>query len=270
MAYVTGGSSGIGFALARELLRHRVTTVIFARNRERLEESLDLLHSVGRGVGAEVGTRVGAESLDVSDRESVGAAFDRAESVYGTPTIVIHAAGIADPDHFAALTPDRYQKQLEVNLTGTWNVLHCAAASMRRHGKRPCHILTVSSLAGIIPVYGYTAYGATKFGVLGLSLALRQELHREGIYVSVLAPPDVDTPQLAEESATKPAETSAISRSQPLDPERVARYALRNLFRRRPLIIPGIRARFEAFAYRMAPRLVERFVLKRIQGVQRE
>jgi 3-dehydrosphinganine reductase len=187
----------------------------------------------------------------------------------GPPRLLIHAAGIAEPDYFEALTEERYRRQLEINLTGTWNALQIGVAAMRNHAERPCHILTLSSLAGVIPVFGYTAYGATKFGVYGLSLVLRQELYREGIYVSVLAPGDMDTPGLLEESMTKPPETRALAGNKPLDPARVARYALKKLYQRKAIIVPTLKNRLELFAYRVAPGIGERIMLHMTEGVSR-
>jgi len=262
-AYITGGSSGVGFALAAELVRKGAPVVLFSRNRERLDRAIASLSAINPTAQPH------SEVADVSNYASLAAAFDRAAAKVALPRVVLHAAGVADPDYFAAITEDRYRRQLETNLTGTWNTLQLAVAAMRSHDQRPCHILTVSSLAGVIPVFGYTAYGATKFGVYGLSLALRQELYREGIYVSVLAPGDMDTPGLLSEAATKPPETRALAGNKPLAPGKVATYALRKLYQNRPIIVPSLKARVELFLYRVAPRLGERIMLKMIQGVTR-
>ena len=262
-AYITGGSSGIGFAFAAELLRSATPVVLIARNPERLERARDSLSKVANAglIHGEVG--------DVSDYISLKGAFDRAAGRAGPPRLLLHTAGIAEPDYFEALTQERYRRQLEINLTGSWNALQLGVAAMRSHKERPCHILTVSSLAGIIPVFGYTAYGATKFGVCGLSLALRQELYREGIYVSVLAPGDMDTPGLLAESATKPPETRALAGNKPLDPGGVARYALKKLYQRKQVIVPSLKNRLELFVYRVAPGLGERIMLHMTKGVSR-
>lgn len=253
----------MGFALAGELVRRGTPVVLFSRNPERLARGRASLSAISSTVQPH------SEVADVSNYASLQAAFDRAAGKLGPPRLVLHTAGVADPDYFEAITAERYRRQLETNLTGTWNTLQLAVAAMRSHDQRPCHILTVSSLAGVIPVFGYTAYGASKFGAYGLSLALRQELYREGIYVSVLAPGDMDTPGLLSEAATKPPETRALAGNKPLAPGRVATYALRKLYQRRPIIVPSLKARVELFLYRVAPRLGERIMLEMIQGVTR-
>lgn len=204
--------------------------------------------------------------LDVRDAAAVGSAFDRAEAAVGPPRTVIHAAGATAPDYFEAIGEARFRELLEVNLLGTWQVLQESVARMRAVAERPSFILTLSSQAGLMPVFGYTAYGATKFGVHGLSLALRQELYREGIYVSVLAPPDTATPQLDAETATRPPETVRLAGDTPLDPAVVAREALRGLYRRRPLIVPGTRAKLELLAYRLMPGLGDLIIRRMIKG----
>ena len=237
--------------------------VLFARDAERLDRAVASLAAIGSK------SQLHSEVADVSSYDSLNAAFHRAISQVGPPRTLLHTAGFAEPDYFEAITAERYRRQLETNLTGTWNALQLAVRAMRAQSERPCHILTVSSLAGVIPVFGYTAYGATKFGVYGLSLTLRQELYREGIYVSVLAPGDMDTPGLLAEATTKPPETRALAGNKPLDPGKVAPYALKKLYRRQPVIVPTLKARMELFFYRVAPRLGERIMLRMTQGVTR-
>lgn len=262
-AYITGGSSGIGFALAAELLRSETPVLLIARNPERLERARDSLVTIADP------SLILTEVADVSDSLALKAAFGRAEARVGPPRLLLHTAGSADPDYFEALTEERYRRQVETNLTGSWNVLQIGVAAMRASVQRPCYILTVSSLAGVIPVFGYTAYGASKFGVHGLSLTLRQELYRERIYVSVLAPGDMDTPGLLEESVTKPPETRALAGSTPLDPAMVARYALKKLYQRKAVIVPTLKSRLELFVYRIAPGIGERIMLHMTKGVSR-
>lgn len=280
-AYVTGGSSGIGFAIARELRSRGISLALFARNGEKLRRAAgDLADGSDGSDGSARSRRPGASGsvrpsihtfqLDVSDPEAVRAAFDRAEATLGPPRTVIHAAGSTYPDYFEGIDEARFRELLEVNLAGTWYVLQESVARMRRAAERPSFILTLSSQAGLMPVFGYTAYGATKFAVHGLSLALRQELYREGIYVSVLAPPDTDTPQLDAEAAVRPPETARLAGAAPLDPRRVARQAVRGLYRRRPLIVPGIKAKLEVLAYRILPGLGDLIIRRIIKGVSRD
>jgi len=128
----------------------------------------------------------------------------------------------------------------------------------------------VSSLAGLISIYGYTAYGASKFALTGFAEALRQEVRRDGIGVSVLYPPDVDTPQLAEENLTKPAETRAVAgNTRILAPEAVAESLLAGIARGRFRIIPGAEGRVADLAARLAPGLVRWIVDRQLSRAEK-
>lgn len=283
-AYVTGGSSGIGMAIARALARQGFDVALLARSQQRLDAAV-------RTIREESGAyaRVATVSVDVSDAESVDRAFDRLISEFGTPSVVIHAAGIAYPDYFLRIPESMVDATVRTNLSGSWNVLRAAVAAMRSVDSPPVgaglprtaasplaravargrrFIVPVSSMAGLIPVFGYTAYGMSKFGVTGMALALRQETAADGISVSVVCPPDVDTPQLVQEAATKPPETAAVGgNGKPMSPETVANEVLRRLPRNPALIIPGFGARLDYFAYRVAPRVVEKILFQRIRSV---
>ena len=106
---------------------------------------------------------------------------------------------------------------MKINLYGARNAIAALLPHMRNQGG---HIVNVSSIAGLIGVFGYTDYCASKFGLIGFSEALRSELDSQGIMVSVLCPPDTDTPGLAEENLTKPPETLAVSESACVMPAR--------------------------------------------------
>ena len=119
-------------------------------------------------------------------------------------------------------------------------------------------------------VFGYTAYNASKFGVIGFSEALRGELKPFGIRVSVLCPPDTDTPGLHEENRTKPEETRQISAGARLmQPEQVAQALLQGLRKNRFMIIPGFDGKFTYYAKRLLPGLVSMVMDWDVRKVQK-
>ncbi|CAH1425858.1 unnamed protein product [Lactuca virosa] len=103
---------------------------------------------------------------------------------------------------------------IEINLIGTFNLVKAALPAMKsRTDRKPVSIAFMSSQAGQVGIYGYTSYSASKFGLRGLAEALQQEVIADNIHVSVIFPPDTDTPGLAEENKRKPRLTSIIAAS---------------------------------------------------------
>jgi 3-dehydrosphinganine reductase len=200
-ALISGGSSGIGLALARKLAAKGHVLTLLARDPARLAEAQREL----AGSGATVRTA----SADVRDETAVRVAVDAAIAELGAPDLVVASAGIVIPGIFRELPTSAFRETMAVNYDGTLNLVHAALPAMlaRRSGR----IVLVSSGAGLIGLYGYTPYAPTKFAVRGLAEALRAELKPDGIGVSIVYPPDTDTPQLREEVKLRPAITSKIA-----------------------------------------------------------
>ena len=98
---------------------------------------------------------------------------------------------------------------MDINFFGTVNIVRAAIKDFIKRGSG--NIVNVSSIAGVIGVFGYTAYGASKYAIRGFSDTLRAEVKPLGINVNIVFPPDTDTPQLAYETQFKPFETKVIS-----------------------------------------------------------
>jgi len=148
-----------------------------------------------------------------------------------------------------------------VNLHGCWNTIQALLPHMKAKGRG--YIVNTSSVAGLIGVFGYTDYCASKFALIGFSEALRGELKPHGITVSVLCPPDTDTPGFETENLTKPEETRAISaQSKILPPDAIADALLRGMARSTFLIIPGRDGQLGVLAQRLVPGVV-RWVMDR-------
>jgi len=198
---ITGGSSGIGKATARLLARHGANVFIVARNRQRLD---DALLEIGAERVAEE-QQFDAFAADVTDYEDVASAIEAIAKTYGGIEVLVNSAGIARPGYFHELPLSVFTDQIETNYLGTVYATRAVVPEMiaRRGG----YIVNISSVAGVLGVFGYTAYGASKFAVRGLSEALRIELKPHNIGVSVVIPSDTDTPQLSEERSFQPLET---------------------------------------------------------------
>lgn len=203
-ALITGGSSGIGKATARLLLKRGMNVTLLARDPAKLEASRAEL-----AVAIQSEQRIGIMSVDVSDRPRLEASVAESIATLGSPSLLVTSAGIAHPGYFSDLPIDIFERTMAVNYFGTLYAIRAVLPAMLKAGHG--HLALVSSGAGLVGLYGYTPYSPSKFALRGLAEALRGELKPSGIGVSIVYPPDTDTPQLAEENKTKPAETKAIT-----------------------------------------------------------
>lgn len=231
---VTGGSSGIGLAAAKLLAASGAHVWLAARRQDLLEAARQQVDTSRQGIAQPCGI----VASDVSDPRQAAEAVKRVEQQAGRLDVLINSAGITMPGYVQDLPLEEFQKQVAVNYLGTVYVTKAALPGMiARHAG---HIINVSSMAGFLGVFGYSAYGAAKFAVTGFSEVLRAEMKPHGIRVSVAFPPDTDTPQLAFETPYKPAETKAISgTAKALSAEKVASATLEQAARRSFMLFPG-------------------------------
>lgn len=233
-ALVTGGSSGIGFAIAARLGEKGAKVTIWARGEDRLAAAAVALRADG--------VDVRHDSVDVTDPVAVEAAHDRAVAHHGPVDILVSSAGASHPGRFLELDDQIFRDLMEVDYFGTLHPIRVVAPGMAERGRGS--IVGISSAAALLGIYGYTAYGAAKFAVRGLLEALRGELKPHGVDVTCVYPPDVDTPMLTAENAYKPAETAAISGTvAPISPDTVARGVVRAIEKGNSAVYSGIRLR---------------------------
>ena len=201
---ITGGSRGIGLETARRALERGARVSLVARDPEQLARAEHELES-----GSGDATRVAAEPADVTDRDGFERALGLLIAQFGPVDVLVTNAGGAQPGHFVDLTTEIFEQQMALNYFGTLHPIRAVVPSMIERGQG--HLLLVSSAAGLVGVYGYSAYSPAKFAVRGLAETLRTELKPHGIVVGCAFPPDTDTPGLATENETKPEATRRIS-----------------------------------------------------------
>jgi 3-dehydrosphinganine reductase len=238
-AVVTGGSSGIGLACAEALAARGAHVAIIARDPAKLERAKTTVESARQSDSQ----RVLTASADLSDLEATRAAFETLAAGGFVPDILLNSAGVILPGEFATMPFEHLERNMAC---GYWTVVNpCRVVVPGMIERQRGQIVNVSSVAGFLGIYGYTGYAAAKYAVLGFTEALRFELLPHGITVSVVLPPDTDTPALDTERTMRPAETEAIAGNiKAIAPARVAEEVIRGLERRRFHIIPGATSRF--------------------------
>ncbi len=204
-AIITGGSSGIGKATAKLLAIKGANLTIIARSLEKLETAKAEIEAVQLHPEQRILTQV----ADVSDRLQVEIAIKNSVEEMGVPDLLITSAGISIPGYFQELPIEIFEKTMAINYFGS---LYCVRAVLPyMTPQKQGNIVLISSGAGLIGIYGYTPYCPSKFALRGLAESLRGELKPLGIQVTIVYPPDTDTPQLEAENKTKPPETKRIT-----------------------------------------------------------
>jgi short-subunit dehydrogenase len=233
--FVTGGSSGIGLSVATQAARRGAHVTIVARDRDRLEAARESV-STER---ASHDQNVRAYAADVTSWEALNEAVHAAGAASGPVDVLVTSAGYCYPARFIDQSAEQLRDQVDVNLIGTMYAARAVVPSMVERGRG--HVAMISSLGGLIGVYGYGGYSPAKFGVVGLGEVLRNELKPHGIGVSVICPPNVDTPGYARELATEPPETARINGSaRAVSPDAMAELAIKAVDHRRFMVVPGI------------------------------
>jgi len=246
---LTGGSSGIGLAAALQLRQCGAHLILVARDPAKLDQARESVGQIGAN-GAQVHTL----TLDVGDREAVAAALQ--ELPGGRPVdVLISNAGITMPGRFVDLPLTQFEQQMQTNYFGAVYLTKALLPGMLERGRG--HVAYVSSLVGLMGIFGYTAYAPTKFALRGLAECLRCEMKPHGIQISICYPPDTDTPQHDFEKPHLPPETRAIAgNAKLLSAEVVADKLLRGMAAHRFHIVPGGSSRFADVMYRLFPGMV--------------
>jgi 3-dehydrosphinganine reductase len=231
---ITGGSSGIGLATARAFARGGAHVWLLARNTALLSQALEEVKASCKGPDQ----NCGFVTADVADPEQVARAVGEVTSRVGLPDIVVNSAGVTHPGYFEQLDLSIFHEMMDVNYFGALHVIRAVVPGMiaRRSG----YLVNVSSGVALLPTFGYTAYAASKCALRGLSDVLRIELKRYNIRVSVVYPPDTDTPQLASEAQYKPPETHDVYGGVVVSADYVAKATLDGIRHNHYSITPGL------------------------------
>ncbi|CAI9094564.1 OLC1v1030324C1 [Oldenlandia corymbosa var. corymbosa] len=218
--FITGGSSGIGLAMAHQAALAGAQVSILAR--DKIQEAKDWIKLA-------TGCDVAVYEADVRDYDAVSRAVNDA----GPIDVLICNQGLFFARELERQSLEEIKSMIDVNLLGTFHLIKAALPGMKekRAGRStPRCIALTSSQAGQMGIYGYAAYCASKFGLRGMAEALQQEIIQDDIHVSLIFPPDTETPGLVEDKKRRPPITGAIAAfSTPMKAEEVAKKALNGI-----------------------------------------
>jgi len=234
LALITGGSSGIGLAIAKQLVSEGTSVCLLARNEDKLEAARVKLsqHKTSPDQAIDI------LQCDVTDYVCLKTKLATYVADRGLPDLVVNSAGVTYPGYFQELDVEIFHWLMNINYYGTVHVLKVLVPGMIERGSGT--ILNISSQAGFAGVFGYSGYSASKYAVRGFSDVIRSELKPLGIQVSVAFPPDTETPQLAFEEPLKPYETRFIAGATKVQSaDAVASDILKAMNKGKYIIIPG-------------------------------
>ncbi|OBB35372.1 SDR family oxidoreductase [Mycobacterium sp. 852002-51961_SCH5331710] len=230
---ITGAARGIGYATAKALLARGARVVIGDRDVALQESAVAQLTKLGP---------VSGYPLDVTDRESFSAFLDKARTDGGGRIdVLINNAGVMPIGPFVDETEQSIRSTLEVNLYGV--IAGCQLVLPDMIARRSGHIINIASLSGLIPVPGQVVYVGAKFGVVGLTAALADEVAQHNVDVSVIMPPFTNTELI---SGTKSG--GAIK---PVEPEEIAAAIVKTLDKPKTHVSVPTPLRFTAQAAQM-------------------
>lgn len=244
-AIISGGASGIGLATAKALLADGSNlSVLDLRISDDLRDDL----ASNRLNDAQ---QLQLLPVDITDAAAVREAVDEAVNLLGKPDFALNCAGINLTANFAHIADQDFARVININLLGS---RHFAVAVLA-HMQAGAQLALLASLGGLIANYAYSAYSASKFGVVGLANVLRTEYAIEDIGVSAICPPEVPTPMVeAEHESMHPAQRALKDSAGVVELDYLVPYMLdAAILKKRFMIVPGLQAKLMYAVSRFAP-----------------
>lgn len=189
VAFVTGGGSGLGKAIATGLHQAGATVVIGSRSAEKLSAT-----------AAEIGARCSTLSVDTCDRASVAGAFEHIDAAYGKLDILVNAAGILHRAKAEEETVESFEKVMKTNVTGVFSCCQLAAKRMQEQASGGC-ILNIASLTSFVALSDVTSYACSKAAVMQMTKQLASDWARYNIRVNAIAPGECSRSQSTRQHA---------------------------------------------------------------------
>ncbi len=232
---ITGGLSGIGEALVANYIKQGAQVAILD-----LPEPSDV----------KLGQDIYYVACNIANNAQVDKAVKTLWQAWGEPDLVINCAGILRAGEFESLSAADFTQSFNVNVLGSRHLAAACLARMSAGGQ----LALVASMAGTVGIYGYSAYGASKFAVLGMAQCLRAEYAPKGITISVICPPEIDTPMVQTEIQTMHPATRVLKDiAGRLTLTEAIPQITRGLARKQFMVIPGKMAKATYWLNRLTP-----------------
>lgn len=259
---ITGGSSGLGLALAKALAARGNAVALLARNRTKLDEAAAEIRAAAPGAS------VSTAACDVQDGAALDKAMRTLAGAMGGIDVLVNSAGILREGRFADMPDAVHHEVMAINYFGAINAIRAALPLLK--GSRQARIVNIASIAGLTGVYGYTAYCASKHALVGFTEALRYELAPQGIAVQLVCPGEFDSPMVDDVDRYRTAENRAHAQTIPkVDVDVVMREVLQAMDGDAFTVVPGRLAKLSVFAMRHFPAVSRLLGDARIRQVQR-
>lgn len=231
---ITGGSSGIGLALAKNLAKQGCDVTILSRDAGRLQRARQEI----KDFASSESVHLGVIQADVSNFDNLKQVLESWIEQNGLPDLVINSAGVSRPGLFQTVDLEKFHWMMDINYFGPVHTTKIFLPAMLQRGSG--HLVYFSSVAGFMGMVGYTGYAPTKFAIKGFVDSLRTEIIGSGVKLSIVFPPDTETPSLEAERPYQPPLLVAMNENAPpVSAEFVAQSVLRGIARDRYIITPG-------------------------------
>ena len=258
LVLVTGGSSGIGLSLSKKFASLGANVWILARTEDKLKSALEEIKILAIDSSQSFGYLV----ADISSWDQVSKVLGDFVVDVGTPDLLVNNAGVSRPGEFVDLDVEIFHRLMDTNFMGPVHVTKVIIPGMVK--RKSGYIVNISSLAGLGGVYGYSAYGATKYALHGLTDVLKYELKPFNIKFTIVFPPDTQTPQLEGDQPYLPPVTVQMNSDfgGVMDPDDVAKEIVSGIENEKYFIVPGFSNKIlnvlnDMFGYRIIGLLVD-------------
>ena len=258
---ITGGSSGLGEALAVRLAGEGAHLALIARNPQKLEQTAEKIRALHPQAWVLI------YSADVTDEAATKAAMDQAAHALGGIDILVNNAGILREGYFEELPMQAFRDVMEINYFG---ILHATRAALPHLRKARGRLVNIASMAGLTGAFGYTPYCSAKHALMGLTDCLYYELEPQGIKVQLVCPGEFDSPLVDELETYRTPENRVHTLSIPKSSlDTIVEGTIAGIRADKHCIIPSAGARVMAFVLRHLPGLARVIARQKIRKVYR-